>query len=920
MKKKPFKDSEVKNILKKHKEILKQLQIAALYSDARKKDIKDNAYKLLSKEVLLILSDISVDEILKRKKGLRVKVLKDSGYDTLDKVFSARPYQLFEIYGISEDAAYQIKKIVNEYANEIASSTKIKISIDDKNIDNTKLISSIFKYKMSLNVSDKCREILSSTGRSINNAISNIEHSKGIMRWFLMSDNNKQTAIDSYDYLIQNIDGAYFEEAKKLCGYIDKIENVKDDYCWKDFEKDSVNYFSILEKINPGFFGNNDDRYGLPEDLATKIQDECFFPDGLLCTLRNYQEWGVKYILHQERVLLGDEMGLGKTIQAIATMVSLKNTGATHFLVVCPLSVSTNWCREIKKHSLLSVIKIHGNDKKKKIENWINSGGVAVTTYETTSAFELDEMFRFSMLIVDEAHYIKNENAQRTKNVLAVSKHTDRILYMTGTPLENKVDEMVKLLYDLNPEVANRAKAISFMSNAEQFRKVIAPVYYRRKREDVLTELPELIENEEWCTMLEEEERIYEDCVLDGKYVPLRRVSWNIDDLSMSSKAIRLKEIVEEATLDERKIIVFSFFLDTIRKVKELLGDRCLEPINGSVSAKRRQEILDEFDNAKPGTVLVSQIISGGTGLNIQTGSVVIICEPQEKPSIENQAIARAYRMGQTRNVLVYRLLCENSIDEKIFNRLKEKQLLFDKYADISVAAMENMDLDNKAINELIKEEIDRINKKRGIDPSTKRRNNPNKEYYEKIANYSYKQLVDSLLKKYGPSEHDYFLTEECKNKNKKVSRSAEGLVCHHIDEDKAIMLSTSEFASKCPFEYQKANRLVYCNYLEHLLLHIKIAEESNTDKDYMLYGIGGAVIITKHLNTFYTGTISSEEYLNIASKLVIEDYDSYILYLNVLWQLIKKNNIYSREFTIETLAQDWNGNVIKEILDDIKD
>ena len=114
-----------------------------------------------------------------------------------------------------------------------------------------------------------------------------------------------------------------------------------------------------MENIAPGILGNSDHVYGLPENLAREIQDECFFPDGLLCDLRRYQEFGVKYILHQERVLLGDEMGLGKTIQAIATMVSLKNTGATHFVVLCPASVIINWCREIQKFSKLRAIKVH---------------------------------------------------------------------------------------------------------------------------------------------------------------------------------------------------------------------------------------------------------------------------------------------------------------------------------------------------------------------------------------------------------------------------------------------------------------------------------------------------------------------------------------------------------------------------------
>ena len=110
--------------------------------------------------------------------------------------------------------------------------------------------------------------------------------------------------------------------------------------------------------------------------------------------------------------------------------------------------------------------------------------------------------------------------------------------------------------------------------------------------------------------------------------------------------------------------------------------------------------------------VLISQIIAGGTGLNIQSASVVIFCEPQLKPSIENQAIARAYRMGQARNVLVYRLLCENTIDERITEMLAEKQAIFNAFADKSVAA-DNVEVDVKSLGNIIKEEIDRINRTR---------------------------------------------------------------------------------------------------------------------------------------------------------------------------------------------------------------
>ena len=448
--------------------------------------------------------------------------------------------------------------------------------------------------------------------------------------------------------------------------------------------------------------------------MAREIQEQGFFPDGLLCELRTYQEWGVKYILHQERVLLGDEMGLGKTIQAIAAMVSLRNTGGTHFVVVCPASVIENWCREIRKFSRLSVTKVHGAGRLSALRSWIQTSGVAVTTYETTGYFELDDSFKFAMLVVDEAHYIKISDAQRTVRVKNLAEHTDRLLFLTGTALENRVDEMISLISILRPDIASQLHGMASLSSAPQFREAIAPVYYRRKQEDVLRELPEKTESEEWCTLSAEEETIYEQAVLAKQYNETRRVSWNVEDLRTSSKAKRMLELIDEATAENRKIIVFSFFLDTIRKVSMLLGSRCTEPINGSVSPHRRQEILDNFERAPAGTVLLAQIQAGGTGLNIQAASVVILCEPQLKPSIENQAIARAYRMNQTRNVLVYRLLCKDTVDEKITNLLAEKQKAFDAFADKSVAAAkENLEVDSKTFGNLIQEEIDRINAKK---------------------------------------------------------------------------------------------------------------------------------------------------------------------------------------------------------------
>lgn len=288
---------------------------------------------------------------------------------------------------------------------------------------------------------------------------------------------------------------------------------------------------------------------------------------------------------------------------------------------------------------------------------------------------------------------------------------------MTGTALENKVEEMVSLIDVLQPQIARQIRGITYLSAAPQFREKIAPVYYRRKREDVLTELPELIESDEWCTLGVIEKNAYERAVLGSRhgFMAARRVSWNIGDLNHSSKARRMIEIISDAENDGRKTIVFTFFRDTAEKAAKLLGSRCIGIINGSVPPAKRQALIDAFEASKNSSVLVSQIQSGGTGLNVQSASVVIICEPQFKPSIENQAISRAYRMGQTRNVLVHRLLCINTVDERIHALLEGKQRLFDAFADKSSAAAmtaaQDIEIDNATFGSIIAEEIERIKK-----------------------------------------------------------------------------------------------------------------------------------------------------------------------------------------------------------------
>lgn len=509
---------------------------------------------------------------------------------------------------------------------------------------------------------------------------------------------------------------------------------------------------------------------------------------------------------------------------------------------------------------------------------------------------------------------------------------------MTGTALENNVDEMISLINILNPIIANEVKKLAFMASAVQFRKKIAPVYYRRKREDVLTELPDKIESKEWCSLNYEEEAVYEEAVLNKRYQDARRVSWNIDNLDKSCKAQRLKEIIDEAEKEGRKVLVFSFFLDTIDKIHNFLGDRCLNPINGSLNPNRRQEIIDEFDNSPAGTVLLAQITSGETGLNIQSASVVVICEPQFKPSTENQAISRAYRMGQSRNVLVYRLLCENTIDEKLIDLLEEKQNVFDTFADKSVAGQESLEIDSKTFGNIIEQEIERINEKRGqsisdnnissteemVDTHVYKKSNDlnftkrnGKEYYDSIMKMSYDELVNFLLNKYGVAKYDYFTNELCNQRNKKSSRTSEGLFCHHIDENKVILLCNEKNAKNYPYDYQKAERLVYCNILEHLLLHILILENYKSD-DYIL-GIGGAVFyIVPFLNDIYNNYEFKREWFEHIKMAVIDDYDSYIVSLRRLWKDIQSNKLLSNNMPKENLALGSDKRIFNRVLNDL--
>lgn len=186
--------------------------------------------------------------------------------------------------------------------------------------------------------------------------------------------------------------------------------------------------------------------------------------------------------------------------------------------------------------------------------------------------------------------------------------------------------------------------------------------------------------------------------------------------------------------------------------------------------------------------------------------------------------------------------------------------------------------------------------------------------YYESMLKMSYQDIVSALLKKYGSAKHDYFKDTACKTKNPLVTRTNEGLFCHHIDEDKAIMLCNDKFAANNPFEYQKADRLVYCNLLEHLLLHVKIAENPSPDTNKNeLPGIGGAInFICKELNDIYSGKEFADKWRKNVANKVKDNFDDYIIILRYLWNIVEKNPIYKLIITKDMLFLNSDDKVVE--------
>jgi SNF2 family DNA or RNA helicase len=467
---------------------------------------------------------------------------------------------------------------------------------------------------------------------------------------------------------------------------------------WADYELRAADYNGILNEIADLKVDVASVHGFIPAEIADRVNNLSLDTSKLRnVSLRGYQAFGAKFALVQRRAIIGDEMGLGKTIEAIAAMAHLAARGKEHFLVVCPAGVLVNWCREIAERSMLRPYRVHGTDLHLEQSRWQNQGGVAVTTFETLKKWR-PEGVAVAMLVVDEAHYAKNPAAARSKAIAALAEQCERVLFMTGTPMENRVEEFHTLVGYLNPRLPRSIDASNGLLGSEVFRRSVAPVYVRRNQEDVLTELPERLEIDDWVEFTREDQAEYRDAVASGNFMAMRRAAFRAGSPEHSAKLLRLDEILGESADNGWKVVVFSFFHDVLNAAMKLDRLTAFGPLTGKVSPADRQRIVDDFSRHKGPAVLFGQIDAGGTGLNIQAASVVVLTEPQWKPTIEDQAIARCHRMGQVRRVHVHRLLAADSVDARMVEIVGRKRALFDDYArrsDMRDASPDAVDVSN---------------------------------------------------------------------------------------------------------------------------------------------------------------------------------------------------------------------------------
>ena len=425
------------------------------------------------------------------------------------------------------------------------------------------------------------------------------------------------------------------------------------------------------------------------------LDQPILFPPGL--RPYDYQVEGIRFLVDGTSALLGDEMGLGKTIQTIVGIrILVRRRKIKKILILCPLSLLGNWEREIKKWAPeLIVLKVRGA---KDLREWLwkSRSIVYLTTYETLRG----DMGRnwvsttgFNLVVLDEIQRIKNPSAGLSRAVRRLGSHYRWGL--SGTPLENKIDDVIAIFRFLGPKVFQRDREYS----SYHVRKLIEPHFLRRRVKDVRDELPDKHVSEIWLDLNDFQRQSYDRLLEDAKTQLVKpgitrihifslinrlKLICNMDPSTGDSSKIdylddQLGEIVESGN----KALVFSHFPNkTLSEVKNELDDYSPEIYHGGLTEKQRERIFVDFQERETPKVLLASVKSAGVGLNLTRANHVFHFDHWWNPAVARQAEARAHRIGQALPVFVHDIYTNDTVEERIYQILSDKQALFDEVID----------------------------------------------------------------------------------------------------------------------------------------------------------------------------------------------------------------------------------------------
>lgn len=451
--------------------------------------------------------------------------------------------------------------------------------------------------------------------------------------------------------------------------------------------------------------------------------EEIPLPEGIKAEFRDYQKKGFNWLwflyTYGLNGILADDMGLGKTLQALTLIQKAKETdGSAASLVICPTSVVFNWEAEIDKFTPgLKCLNLTGATRKGLFKH-INDYDIVITSYALLRR-DIDQLkhIEFRSIILDESQNIKNYEsltAQSAKLLKASHK-----LALSGTPIENRLSElwsafdflMPGFMYDINE--FNYRYAVPIQEKGDRtvehrLKKQVYPFILRRMKRDIAKDLPDKIENIAYCKMTPEQKDFYLD-VLDSTrqeiFDKVNADGFEKSKMSVFSALLRLrqvcchprlydkegkmgaiesgkfehlKEMLEEIISEGHRVLLFSQFVQMLDIVKDWFDKTGIKYEYLTGSTKDRQTVVNNFNNNPAIPVFLISLKAGGTGLNLTGADYVIHYDPWWNPAVEDQATDRAHRIGQTKNVFVYRLITKGSVEEKIMKLKERKKDLLD--------------------------------------------------------------------------------------------------------------------------------------------------------------------------------------------------------------------------------------------------